>query len=52
MPLMWRDIKKGLDPKSFTVRSAPALLAKAKPWKDYTAGARSLADAIKHITRG
>jgi bifunctional non-homologous end joining protein LigD len=52
MPLMWRDIKKGLDPKSFTVRSAPALLAKAKPWKDYAAGARSLPDAIKHITRG
>ena len=51
MPLMWRDIKKGLDPKAFTVRSAPALLTKAKPWKDYDAGARSLADAIKHITR-
>ncbi len=52
MPLMWREVKKGLDPKSFTVRSAPALLAKAKPWKDYAAGARSLADAIKRITRG
>jgi bifunctional non-homologous end joining protein LigD len=52
MPLMWRDVKKGLDPKSYTVRSAPALLAKAKPWKDYAAGARSLPDAIKHITRG
>ena len=51
MPLVWRDIKKGLDPKAFTVRSAPALLAKAKPWKDYDSGARSLADAIKHITR-
>ena len=52
MPLVWRDVKKGLDPKAFTVRTAPALLAKAKPWKDYAAGARSLADAIKHITRG
>jgi bifunctional non-homologous end joining protein LigD len=51
MPLVWRDVKKGLDPKSFTVRSAPALLGKNKPWKDYTAGARSLADAIRHITR-
>jgi bifunctional non-homologous end joining protein LigD len=51
MPLVWREVKKGLDPKKFTVRSAPALLRKAKPWKDYTAGARSLADAIKHITR-
>jgi bifunctional non-homologous end joining protein LigD len=51
MPLVWRDVKKGLDPKAFTVRTAPALLAKSKPWKDYAAGARSLTDAIKHITR-
>ncbi|HTD75821.1 MAG TPA: DNA ligase D [Steroidobacteraceae bacterium] len=51
MPVVWRDVKKGLDPKLFTVRSAPALLGKSKPWKDYTAGARSLSDAIKHITR-
>jgi bifunctional non-homologous end joining protein LigD len=51
MPLVWRNVKKGLDPKAFTVRTAPALLAKAKPWKDYAAGARSLTDAIKHITR-
>ncbi|HEY2464048.1 MAG TPA: DNA ligase D [Steroidobacteraceae bacterium] len=51
MPLVWRDVKKGLDPKAFTVRTAPSLLAKGKPWKDYAAGARSLPDAIKHITR-
>jgi bifunctional non-homologous end joining protein LigD len=51
MPIVWRDVKKGLDPKLFTVRSAPALLNKSKPWKDYEAGARSLADAIKRITR-
>jgi bifunctional non-homologous end joining protein LigD len=51
MPLVWRDVKKGLNPKAFTVRSAPALLSKNKPWKDYAAGARSLTDAIKHITR-
>ena len=52
MPLVWRDVKKGLDPKAFTVRTAPALLTKLKPWKDYASGARSLNDAIKHITRG
>jgi bifunctional non-homologous end joining protein LigD len=51
MPLGWRDVKKGLDPKVFTVRTAPALLSKLAPWKDYAAGARSLADAIKRITR-
>ena len=51
MPLLWRDVKKGLDPKEFSVRTAPALLAKSKAWKDYAAGARSLTDAIKQITR-
>ncbi|HEX3397946.1 MAG TPA: DNA ligase D [Steroidobacteraceae bacterium] len=52
MPLVWQDVKKGLNSQAFTVRSAPALLVKNKPWKEYAAGARSLADAIKHITRG
>ncbi|MDP9008752.1 MAG: DNA ligase D [Pseudomonadota bacterium] len=52
MPVEWREVKKGLDPKSFTVRTAPPLLRKLKPWKDYTNGARSLTDAIKRATRG
>jgi len=52
MPLVWRDVKKGLDPKAFTVRTVPTLLAKNKPWKEYASAGRSLADAIKHITRG
>jgi bifunctional non-homologous end joining protein LigD len=51
MPLPWKEVKKGLDPKIFTVRSAPALLRKGKAWHDYAAGARSLAAAIKQITR-
>jgi bifunctional non-homologous end joining protein LigD len=51
MPVSWKDVKKGLEPKSFTVRSAPKLLSKSKAWKDYDDGARSLADAIKQITR-
>ena len=46
-----KDVKKGLNPKAFTVRTAPTLLKKAKPWSGYDAGARSLADAIKRITR-
>jgi bifunctional non-homologous end joining protein LigD len=51
MPIEWREVKKGLAPQSFTVRTAPRLLGKNKPWKDYAAGARSLADAIKQATR-
>jgi bifunctional non-homologous end joining protein LigD len=52
MPLEWKDLKKGLDPKAFTLRSAPQLLSKSKPWKGYGDGARSLADTIKRATRG
>jgi bifunctional non-homologous end joining protein LigD len=51
MPIEWKDVKKGLAPQSFTVRTAPRLLGKTKPWKTYAAGARSLADAIKQATR-
>ena len=51
MPISWKDVKKGLASQSFTVRTAPRLLAKGNAWKDYAAGARSLADAIKRITR-
>jgi len=50
MPIEWRDVKKGLAPPSFTVRTAPRLLGKTKPWKDYAGSARSLADAIKQAT--
>jgi bifunctional non-homologous end joining protein LigD len=51
MPIAWKDVKKGLAPQSFTVRTAPQLLGKIKPWKEYAEGARSLADAIKQLTR-
>jgi bifunctional non-homologous end joining protein LigD len=51
MPIAWREVKKGLAPQSFTVGTAPQLLSKTNPWKDYADGARSLADAIERITR-
>jgi bifunctional non-homologous end joining protein LigD len=50
MPIVWGEVKRGLTPQKFTVRTAAALLAKSKPWKDYTQGAGSLKLAIKRIT--
>jgi bifunctional non-homologous end joining protein LigD len=50
MPVDWKDVKKGLAPASFTLRTAPRLLKRAKPWKEYVAGARPLLEAIKRIT--
>jgi bifunctional non-homologous end joining protein LigD len=35
MPLTWAQVKKGLDPKAFTVRTAPKLLARSTAWQDY-----------------
>jgi bifunctional non-homologous end joining protein LigD len=51
MPVHWKEVRRGLDPMKFTVRSAPAVLRKSKPWEGYDGAARSLADAIRAITR-
>jgi len=51
MPLNWKDVRPGLDPKVFTVRTAPKLLEKTKPWADYAKGARALTAAVRQITR-
>ena len=42
MPLTWTQVKTGLDPKPYTIRTAPALLAKTKAWEDYCDGERPL----------
>jgi len=45
-PLNWSQVKEGLDPKRFTLRTAPALLAETTAWRDYFESERSLRDAI------
>ena len=49
MPLAWTQIRAGLDPRRFTIRTAPALIAKSDPWADYDKAARPLKDAIKKL---
>jgi bifunctional non-homologous end joining protein LigD len=49
MPLEWSALKKGLDPKRFTVRTAPALIARSKAWKDYDGAARPLLPVLKKL---
>lgn len=48
-PLNWSQVKPGLDPKAWTIRTAPALLKKTKAWADYCDAERPLADAIKKL---
>ena len=49
MPLNWAQVKRRLDPKRFTVRTAPALLAKTKAWDGYDDAASSIKAAIKKL---
>ncbi len=49
MPLVWSQVKKGLDPKRFTVRTAPGLLAGNPAWKDYCESQRELGPAIAKL---
>jgi bifunctional non-homologous end joining protein LigD len=51
MPLGWSQVKADLDPGRFTLRSAPRLLARSKPWADYDAAERPLAPAIRALGR-
>ncbi|HEX4635332.1 MAG TPA: DNA ligase D [Rhizomicrobium sp.] len=49
MPLEWSAVKKGLDPKRFTVRTAPGLLAKSKAWRDYAKSEKPLLPVLKKL---
>jgi bifunctional non-homologous end joining protein LigD len=49
MPLMWSQVRVGLDPQKYTVRTAVKALEKGKPWQDYDEGARSLEKAIERL---
>ena len=51
MPLNWNQVRAGLDPQRFTMRTAPALLRKNKPWQDYCDGERSLKEAIEKVVK-
>jgi len=47
MPLQWSQVKRGLNPSKFTIRTVPSLVAKGSLWRGYEDSARSLNDAIR-----
>jgi bifunctional non-homologous end joining protein LigD len=49
MPIEWKEVKVGLDPRKYTIRTAPGLVAKMTAWKDYCDGERSLEAAIAKL---
>jgi bifunctional non-homologous end joining protein LigD len=42
MPIEWKQVKRGLDPSRFTVRTAPRLIARSQAWADYFDAERPL----------
>jgi bifunctional non-homologous end joining protein LigD len=51
MPIGWSQVRKGLDPLRFTIRTAPALIAEHDPWADYDDGARALSTAAAALPK-
>jgi len=48
-PLTWGQVRKGLNPHAYTIRTAPALLRKTKAWADYCDAEQPLAPAIAKL---
>lgn len=51
MPLAWAQVRRDLDPKRFTIHTAPDLLAKTRAWADYHKAAHPLRAAIEALVR-
>jgi bifunctional non-homologous end joining protein LigD len=50
MPLAWAQVRDDLDPKRYTVRTVPSLLAKSKAWGGYDDAAASIKSAIRKLS--
>jgi bifunctional non-homologous end joining protein LigD len=49
MPLTWAQVRGDLDPRRYTVRTVPTLLAKSKAWDGYEDAAGPIKPAIKKL---
>jgi bifunctional non-homologous end joining protein LigD len=51
MPIIWPQVKHGLDPTQYTIHTVPQLLRKSKAWSDYCDGERPPLAAIAKLGR-
>lgn len=51
MPVNWSQVRAGLEPSRYTIRTAADYIAKASEWQDYCDGERPLEDAIRKLVR-
>ncbi|MEJ0028660.1 MAG: DNA ligase D [Rhizomicrobium sp.] len=49
VPIAWAQVKKGLDPKAFNIRTIAPLLKKADPWAELAKSAKALGPAMKKL---
>lgn len=49
MPVTWAQVKADLDPKKYTVRTVPGLLARSKAWEGYDDAAAAIKAAAKKL---
>ncbi|OKO79028.1 ATP-dependent DNA ligase [Bradyrhizobium sp. NAS80.1] len=49
MPVTWAQVKGDLDPKRYTVRTVPGLLARSKAWEGYEDAAAPIKAAMKKL---
>ncbi len=52
MPLTWAQVKGGLDPLRYTIRTVPALLSRSKAWTGYDEAAAPLTAAMAALRKG
>ena len=52
MPLNWSQVKSGLDPARYTMRSIIPMLKKHSAWEDYCDSERPLDPAIRKLVNG
>jgi len=52
MPLRWSQVRAGLDPQRFTVRSVSERLSKGDPWQNYFEVENSLISAAERLLKG
>lgn len=50
MPLSWSQVRPGLEPRQFTIRTVPALIASGRAWRGYGDAARPLSPAAKRLS--
>ena len=51
MPLTWAQVKNGLDPSTYTVRTVPGLLKRSKAWQEYDDAGEPLRPAIERLKK-